>query len=135
MMFLSLRKQCGGGDCGTEMILIEQAPPRNGNEDVDINITECKNSGKFLTVQDFFADLIESSSSSSFGDIGSGSENAVAASFGDPEVESRMWADSASSSMFDDWHESLRKIKRRTTTDHWRKFTRLCCAVSGLSYN
>ncbi|KAK2352519.1 hypothetical protein QL285_090261 [Trifolium repens] len=115
-------ENCGGDDCGREMIPNERAPSRNGNEDVEVNITECKNSGKATVMQDFFEDLTVSSSSSSFGDTGSGSENAVAASFGDQEVESQMCVDGASSSICDDWHESLRKRKRRTTTDHWRKF-------------
>jgi hypothetical protein len=56
-------KKCGDDDCVREMILVEQASPRNGNEDVDVNITEYKNSGKSLMVQDFFEDLTESSSS------------------------------------------------------------------------
>ncbi|WJX85878.1 hypothetical protein P8452_68264 [Trifolium repens] len=123
---------CGGDDCGREMIPNERAPLRNGNEDVEVNITECKNSGKATVVQDFFEDLTVSSSSSSFGDTGSGSENAVAALSGDQEVESQMCVDGVSSSMCvdgasssmcdDDWHEPLQKRKRRTTTDHWRRF-------------
>ncbi|GAU20188.1 hypothetical protein TSUD_352520 [Trifolium subterraneum] len=109
-------ENCGDDDCCRETIPIE-----DGHEDVEVNITECKNSGRAVVVQDFF-DLTESSSSSSFGDTGSGSENAVAASFDDLEVESQMCVDGASSSMCDDWHESLQKRKRRTTTDHWRRF-------------
>ncbi|CAJ2665048.1 unnamed protein product [Trifolium pratense] len=127
--FLGVEK-CGGDDCGRETIPIERVSLCNGNEDVEVNITECKHSGKAVVVQDLFEDLTVSSSSSSFGDTGSGSENAVAASFGDQEVESQMCADGASSSMCDDWHESLRKRKRRATTDHWKRFispiTRRC---------
>jgi hypothetical protein len=103
-------ENCGGDDCGREMMIpIEQAHMCNENEDVEVNITECKKSGKAMVVEDFFEDLTVSSCSSSFGDTGSGSENAVAASFGDQEVESQMCVDGASSSMCDDWHESLRK--------------------------
>jgi hypothetical protein len=76
----------GGDDNDREMIPIEQTPLCNGDKDVEVNITECKNSGKALTVLVFCEDVTESSSS--FGDTRSGSENAVTASFGDPEVES-----------------------------------------------
>lgn len=56
-----------------------------------------------LKVPDSRHDVIESSSCSSFGDT------TTAASFGEPEVESRMFADSAASLMFDDGHEPLRR--------------------------
>ncbi|MCI39708.1 hypothetical protein A2U01_0060940, partial [Trifolium medium] len=52
-------------------------------------------------VQDFFEDLTENSSSSSFGGVGSGSETSIAVSFGDQEVESQIWDHGASLSMCD----------------------------------
>lgn len=107
-------------DCAREMMSIEQTPLCKGDKDVEVNITECKNSGKALMVLDFGEDDV-TESGSSFGDTGSGSENAVTASYGDPEVESQMSSDSAFSSMRDDWHESLRRRKKRTT-DHWKRF-------------
>ncbi|CAL5199783.1 unnamed protein product [Lathyrus oleraceus] len=60
-----------------------------------------------LKVPDSRQDVVETSSSSSFGDT------AAAASFGEPEVESRM---------FDDGHEPLHRRKKRETTAHWRRF-------------
>lgn len=115
--------QNGGGDVyGRDRITIEQTSLCNGNNDEVVNITECKNSGKALEEKDSLDDVTESSSS--FGDTGSGSENAVAASFCDLEVESKMFADSASSSMCDDWHEELFRPRKRRTTDHWRRFIR-----------
>jgi len=105
---LEPRANGGGDDCAQEMIPIEQTPPCNGDKDVEVNITECKNSGKALMVLDFCEDDV-TESSSSFADTGSGSENAVTASYGDPEVESQMSADSAFSSMCDDWPESVRR--------------------------
>ncbi|XP_058774098.1 uncharacterized protein LOC131648355 isoform X2 [Vicia villosa] len=69
-----------------------------------------------LKVPDSWHDVIESSSCSSFGDT------TTAASFGEPEVESRMFTDSASLLMFDGGHEPLRQRKKRKTTAHWRRF-------------
>lgn len=98
-------KNQGGDACGMEALPVEQTPLCSGNEDVEVNITGCTNSGKALVVQESCEDVTESSSS--FGDTGSGTENA--ASFSDPEVESHMCADNASSSMCDDWRESHRR--------------------------
>ncbi|MCI51087.1 hypothetical protein A2U01_0072331, partial [Trifolium medium] len=69
----------------------------NGNEDVDVNITKFKNSGKSSMVNE----ITENSSSSSFGGAGSGSETSIAASFSDQKVESQMWDHGASLSMCD----------------------------------
>ncbi|KAJ1439512.1 hypothetical protein SESBI_02452 [Sesbania bispinosa] len=106
-----------GDAFGMETLPIEQIPVSSQNEDVEVNITGCTNSGKALVVQDSCDD--ETESSSSFGDTGSGTENV--SSFSDTEVESRMCSDNASSSMCDDWRESLRGRKKRMT-NHWRKF-------------
>ncbi|XP_058743301.1 uncharacterized protein LOC131616085 [Vicia villosa] len=93
---------------------------RNPNEDEYVDIMTCDNSGKPLIVPDQFDGGAESSGS--FGDTDL--ENAAHDSFGDPEVESRMYADMASSSMCDDWDEDepLRQRSKRKTTAHWRKF-------------
>ncbi|KAI5423340.1 hypothetical protein KIW84_046350 [Lathyrus oleraceus] len=88
---------------------------RNSNEDEDVDIMTCDNSGEALIVPDPFEE-----SSGSFGDT---EPNAAHASFGDPEVQSRMYADIASSSMRDDPDEPLRQRSKRVTTAHWRKFT------------
>lgn len=74
---------------------------RNPNEDEYVDIMTCDNSGKPLIVPDGFDGVAESSGS--FGDTDL--ENAAHVSFGDPEVESRVYADIASSSMYDDWDE------------------------------
>ena len=91
-----------GDACGMETLPIEQPPLSSVNEDVEVNITGCTNSGKALVVEDSCEDVTEVSSS--FGDTGSGTENAP--SFSDTEVVSRLCADNASSSMFDDCCES-----------------------------
>lgn len=83
---------------------IEETIPidrRNSNEDEDVDIMTCDNSGEALIVPDPFEE-----SSGSFSDT---EPNAAPASFGDPEVESRMYADIASSSMCDDPDEPLRQ--------------------------
>lgn len=105
---LEPRENGEADDCAREMMSIEQTPLCKGDKDVEVNITECKNSGKALMVLDFGEDDV-TESASSFGDTGSGSENAVTASYSDPEVESQMSSDSAFSSMCDDWHESVRR--------------------------
>ncbi|CAI8585458.1 unnamed protein product [Vicia faba] len=64
-----------------------------------------------LKVPDSCEDVIECSSSSSFGDTA-----VAAASVAEPEVESRM---------FGDGHEPLHRRKKRNTTTHWKKFISL----------
>ncbi|CAK8559973.1 unnamed protein product [Lathyrus sativus] len=86
---------------------------RDPKEDEDVDIMTCNNSGKALIVPDPVEE-----SSGSFGDT---EPNAVHASCGDPEVQSRMYADVDSSSMCDDWDEPLRQ-RRKKVTAHWRRF-------------
>ncbi|KAK7277134.1 hypothetical protein RIF29_18284 [Crotalaria pallida] len=106
------------GACDMEMSPIEQNHLSSGKEDVEVNITGCTNAGKALMVEDSCEDATECSSS--FGDTGSGTENA--SSFSDTEVESRLRADNGSSSMCQDWCGSLGRRKKRMTTTHWRRF-------------
>lgn len=76
------------------LIPIETTHSCNRNEDEEVDITGFTTSGRALVAEETCGD--ETEYSSSFGDTGSGAENA---SFSDPEVESRMCADTASSSM------------------------------------
>ncbi|OIW17610.1 hypothetical protein TanjilG_28960 [Lupinus angustifolius] len=103
--------------CDMETSPIKQNPLSSGETDVEVNITGCTNAGKALVVEDSCEDVTECSSS--FGDTGSGTENA---SFSDNEVESRTCADNGSSSMCDDWCGALRRRKKRTMATHWRRF-------------
>ncbi|XP_019461076.1 PREDICTED: uncharacterized protein LOC109360557 isoform X1 [Lupinus angustifolius] len=104
-----------GNANGTEECPVEQTPLSSGNEDVEVNITGCINSGK--AIEDASEDLTECSSS--FGDTGSDVE--AGSAFSDTEVESQMCAGNASSPMCDDWSEPPRIRKRKMTT-HWRRF-------------
>ncbi|XP_061347797.1 uncharacterized protein LOC133293277 isoform X2 [Gastrolobium bilobum] len=110
----------GDAACGMKTLKMEQVPLSGRNEDEEVDIIGCTNSGKALVVEDSCEDVTEGSSS--FGDTGSGSENA--SYFSDAEVESRMRADNASSSMCDDdWSELIRPRKKKVTV-HWRSFIR-----------
>ncbi|KAF1888422.1 hypothetical protein Lal_00011192 [Lupinus albus] len=103
--------------CNMETSPIKQNPLSSVENDVEVNITGCTNPGKALVMEDSCEDVTECSSS--FGDTGSGTENA---SFGDNEVESRMCADNGSSSLCDDWCGALRRRKKRMMATHWRRF-------------
>ncbi|MED6148369.1 hypothetical protein PIB30_052617 [Stylosanthes scabra] len=108
-----------GDGCRMETSPIEQTHLSGRNEDVEVNITGFTNSGQALVAEDSSEDATESSSS--FGNTESDTENGP--SFSDPEVESCLCADNASSSMFKDFYESLPRRKKGVTS-HWRKFIR-----------
>ncbi|CAI8606681.1 unnamed protein product [Vicia faba] len=95
----------------TGMIPIDRGNPNEEDEYVDIMTCD-----EPSMVPDPFEGAAESSGS--FGDT----DNADHAFFRDPEVESRMYADTASSSMCDVWDEPLRQRRKRVTTAHWRRF-------------
>lgn len=103
----------------TEALPIEQTPLSNGNEDVEVNITGCSNSGKTLVVDVACEDVTEYSSS--FGDTLSGTGNENCAVFSDVEVESQIHSGHATSSMLDECFESF-QIRKKKLTNHWRRF-------------
>ncbi|XP_020990530.1 uncharacterized protein LOC107473266 [Arachis duranensis] len=111
------RKDYIGDACGMETSRIEQTHFSDENENVEVNITGSTNSGQALVVEDSREDATESSSS--FGHTESDTENVP--SFSDPEVESCLCADNASSSMSNDYFESPPRRKKGVTS-HWRKF-------------
>ncbi|KAL4336824.1 hypothetical protein HN51_046582 [Arachis hypogaea] len=106
-----------GDGCAMVPSRIEQTHFSNENENVEVNITGSTNSGQALVVEDSREDATESSSS--FGHTESDTENVP--SFSDPEVESCLCADNASSSMSNDYFESPPRRKKGVTS-HWRKF-------------
>ncbi|OMP01880.1 hypothetical protein COLO4_11516 [Corchorus olitorius] len=95
---------------------VGQGKVSEGNEDMEIDITECTNScGYKLDVAEC-QDATENSSS--FGGTFSGCENNSAMS--DSEVESSLNGASPLGSVFD----GLFKMRKRKLTDHWRRFIR-----------
>ncbi|KAJ1443685.1 hypothetical protein SESBI_00281 [Sesbania bispinosa] len=102
----------------TNCMEMGQTPLSRGDEeDVQVNIigNGCISFGG-KAVEDTCEDLTatECSSSSSFGDTGSGLETASGSAFSDSEVESVL---------YDDWSEPPR-LRKKKTTDHWRRFIR-----------
>ncbi|XP_007047441.2 PREDICTED: uncharacterized protein LOC18611234 isoform X2 [Theobroma cacao] len=93
-----------------------QAKIPEGDEYMEINITECTNSGgDRLAVAECQDDT---ENSSSFGGTASGVENDSAIS--DAEVESALCGASPLGSVFD----GLFPMRKRKLTDHWRRFIR-----------
>ncbi|XVE82877.1 hypothetical protein DITRI_Ditri16bG0040900 [Diplodiscus trichospermus] len=88
--------------------------PEGGNENMEINITECTNSGVDRLAVDECQDATENSSS--FGGSMSGGENDSAIS--DVEVESALCGVSPLGPVFD----GLFQMRKRKLTDHWRGF-------------
>ncbi|XWS41819.1 hypothetical protein CRYUN_Cryun17cG0115800 [Craigia yunnanensis] len=95
---------------------VGQAKIPEGNEDMEINITECINSGGDMLDVAECQDATENSSS--FGGTVSGGENDSAIS--DAEVESVLCGGSLLGSVFD----GLFQMRKRKLTDHWRRFIR-----------
>lgn len=91
--------------CGTETLPIEQNSLSNVNEDVEVNITGCSNSGKSLVVEVSREDVTEYSSS--FGDTRSGTDNECSSAFSDVEVESQINTGDASPPMHEDFFEQF----------------------------
>ncbi|KAK7286990.1 hypothetical protein RJT34_22383 [Clitoria ternatea] len=116
----------GGDDaCGSEMMSTKQTSVSGRDGDAKVDITRYMNSGEEVVVEDSCCEDV-SGCSSSFGDTGSGSENALCFS-DETEVESRMCADDPSSSMSNDQCESCqgrKKRMRKGVTIHWRRFIR-----------
>lgn len=97
----------------TENKGIEQNPVCwRDEEDVEVNIIG--NSG-LKSVEDNYVDLdeTESSSSSSFGDTGSGLDTGSDSAFSD--------SDEVQSPVSEEWNE-LRRLRKKKVTAHWRKF-------------
>ncbi|KAG4393551.1 hypothetical protein AAZX31_03G099000 [Glycine max] len=120
-VLVPVKVNMGDDAFGVETVPIKQIPSSGGDEDVEVDIIGCSNLGKPFLMEDSCEDSPECSSS--FGDSGSGAENA--SSFSDTEVESRKCADDPSSSKCDDWFESCQGRKKRMTkslTSHWRRF-------------
>lgn len=101
-VLVPVKVNMGDDAFGVETVPIKQIPSSGGDEDVEVDIIGCSNLGKPFLMEDSCEDSPECSSS--FGDSGSGAENA--SSFSDTEVESRKCADDPSSSKCDDWFES-----------------------------
>ncbi|KAF7825083.1 uncharacterized protein G2W53_016247 [Senna tora] len=115
--------QAGNNDkchaCGTEALPNEQTALSNGNEDAEVNITGCSNSGKHLVVEVSCDDVTEYSSS--FGDTRSDAENENGSTLSDDEVESQINTGNASSPVHAEGFEPFR-IRKKKLTDHWRRF-------------
>uniref|UniRef100_A0A5B6ZQN9 Uncharacterized protein n=1 Tax=Davidia involucrata TaxID=16924 RepID=A0A5B6ZQN9_DAVIN len=87
------------------------------SEDVEINISECTNSGDVGLVEDECQDATENSSS--FGDTVSEVEYGVS---NDAEVNSELRGDAITAAASDGYSEAFRM--RRKLTSHWRTFIR-----------
>ncbi|XVF61288.1 hypothetical protein PTKIN_Ptkin08bG0118300 [Pterospermum kingtungense] len=98
------------------MFGVEQASIPKGNEDMEINITECTNSGGDRLADAECQDATENSSS--FDGTESAGENDSVIS--DAEVESASCVGSLLGSVFD----GLFEMRKRKLTDHWRRFIR-----------
>ncbi|KAG4393553.1 hypothetical protein AAZX31_03G099000 [Glycine max] len=117
-VLVPVKVNMGDDAFGVETVPIKQIPSSGGDEDVEVDIIGCSNLGKPFLMEDSCEDSPECSSS--FGDSGSGAENA--SSFSDTEVESRKCADDPSSSKCDDWFESCQGRMTKSLTSHWRRF-------------
>ncbi|XVF15471.1 hypothetical protein REPUB_Repub09cG0156500 [Reevesia pubescens] len=115
--FMHCVSNCEHNNFGEETLYgIGKAKIPEGNEDMEINITECTNSSVDRLAVAECQDATENSSS--FGGTVSGCENDSAIS--DTEVESAFCARSPLGSVFD----GLFQMRKRKLTDHWRRFIR-----------
>ncbi|XVE87039.1 hypothetical protein DITRI_Ditri18aG0083900 [Diplodiscus trichospermus] len=113
--FMLCASNCEDHNFGEETLYgVGQAKIPDGNEDMEINITECTNSGgdRFAVAE--CQDATENSSS--FGGTVSRGENDSALS--DAEVDSALCGGSPLGSEFD----GLFLMRKRKLTDHWRRF-------------
>ncbi|KAK6918642.1 hypothetical protein RJ641_017064 [Dillenia turbinata] len=101
-----------------EVFPVEQSVALVETEDMELNITECTNSGDTEPVIAQLQD--ETESSSSFGDTDSGTENG--SSLSDAEVESR-FVGCETSLRFDGCGQQF-QLRKKKLTAHWRKFIR-----------
>ncbi|XVF59330.1 hypothetical protein PTKIN_Ptkin07bG0267100 [Pterospermum kingtungense] len=115
--FIQCVSNCEDQSLGEETLCgVGQAKIPKGNEDLEIDITECSNSGVDRLAVAECQDATENSSS--FGGTVSGAEADSAIS--DAEVESAITGASPLGSMFD----GLFQMRKRKLTDHWRRFIR-----------
>ncbi|XWS45195.1 hypothetical protein CRYUN_Cryun15aG0115400 [Craigia yunnanensis] len=115
--FMYCVSNCEDHNFGEETLYeVGQGKISEGNEDMEINITECTNSGVDRLPVSECQDATENSSS--FGGTLSGGENDSAIS--DAEVESALCVVSPLGSVFD----GLFQMRKRKLTDHWRRFIR-----------
>ncbi|GAB4861971.1 hypothetical protein Ancab_037225 [Ancistrocladus abbreviatus] len=91
----------------------------NGNEDVEINITDCTNFGQKVLYDSGYQDATESSSS--FGDTDSGIGSGAASS--DVEAESCFRDDNTSALGFDGLGD-LFQMRKKKLTPNWKRFIR-----------
>ncbi|XP_022751232.1 uncharacterized protein LOC111299952 [Durio zibethinus] len=113
--FMHCVSNCEDHNFGEETLYgVGQAKISQGNEDMEINITECTNSvvDRLAVVE--CQDATENSSS--FGGTVSGGENDSAIS--DAEAQSALCGVSPLGSAFD----GLFQMRKRKLTDHWRRF-------------
>uniref|UniRef100_A0A5B6ZQR1 Uncharacterized protein n=1 Tax=Davidia involucrata TaxID=16924 RepID=A0A5B6ZQR1_DAVIN len=102
-----------------ETIMEEQTEGVDTSEDVEVNITECTNSGGVGLVEDECQDATENSSS--FGDTVSGIENG--AMLNDAEVNSELHGDPMSA-LASDGYGKVFGTRKKKLTSHWRTFIR-----------
>ncbi|KHG13262.1 1-phosphatidylinositol-4,5-bisphosphate phosphodiesterase eta-1 [Gossypium arboreum] len=115
--FMHCASNCENRDFGGVTLCgVGEGKIAKGTENVEINITECSNSGMDRLAVVECEDDTENSSS--FGGTVSGVENDSAVS--DVEVESALCSGSPLGSVFD----GLFLLRKRKLTDHWRRFVR-----------
>ncbi|XP_073144930.1 uncharacterized protein [Henckelia pumila] len=102
-------------DCKVNTRLAEQSEEVQGNDNVEVNITDCTKSGGRELVAAEYHDTTESSSS--FGN----SDTDDIDPLDDSEIMSDFHGDAASSLGFDGFGEPFRMRKKRVT-GHWRSF-------------
>ncbi|XP_073060979.1 uncharacterized protein [Primulina eburnea] len=102
-------------DCKVNTRSAEQSEEVQGNDDVDVNITDCTKSGGRELVAAEYHDTTESSSS--FGN----SDTDDIDPLDDSEIMSDFHGDAASSLGFDGFGEPFRTRKKKVT-GHWRSF-------------
>ncbi|TYH28944.1 hypothetical protein ES288_A02G184500v1 [Gossypium darwinii] len=115
--FMHCASNCENRDFGGVTLCgVGEGKIAKGTENVEINITECSNSGMDRLAVVECEDDTENSSS--FGGTVSGVENDSAVS--DVEVESALCSGSPLGSVFD----GLFLLRKRKLTDQWRRFVR-----------
>ncbi|CAK9188244.1 unnamed protein product [Ilex paraguariensis] len=102
---------------GMEDSLVEREA--HTNEEVEVNIMDCSNSGDNGLVEAACQDASENTSS--FGDTDSGIENG--AILGDAEVQSELCDDVTSAVPFDGFGDVF-QMRKKKLTSHWRAFVR-----------
>ncbi|GAV58768.1 hypothetical protein CFOL_v3_02301 [Cephalotus follicularis] len=98
-----------------------KAKVSKGNEDIEVDVTECTKHSHCDFFKAACQDATETENSSSFGDTVSVTENGCTMS--DAEVESYFYFGEALTSDFDLYGEAF-PLRKKKLTAHWRKFIR-----------